>query len=116
MIFDSTDALVIEDDLYIAKFFQFLLRQEGLRAEVVVNGRQALLRLKNSTPRIILLDLNLPDIHGSKILSSIRSDPRFHQTWIVVITADGQFVSSLFPRLGWTSASSNRSRRQMCAG
>jgi DNA-binding response OmpR family regulator len=91
---EPLEALIIEDDLYIAKFFQFLLRQEGVEAEVVVNGRQTRQLLKTQTPQIILLDLMLPDMHGTQILKMIRDDPRFQASWVIVVTADGSFVSN----------------------
>jgi DNA-binding response OmpR family regulator len=83
----------------LRSFSNFLLKQEGVRAEVVVNGRQTRELLKSQTPKIVLLDMMLPDIHGSQLLKLIRDDPRFHETWVIVITADGNYVSS-YPQDG----------------
>ena len=39
-------------------------------------------------PDLILLDLNLPDIHGIEVLESLRSEPRTAAIPVIILTAD----------------------------
>jgi PAS domain S-box-containing protein len=52
------------------------------------NGRDALRLALEHRPDLILLDLNLPDMHGSEVLDLLRSNPDARQIPVVVISAD----------------------------
>jgi len=39
-------------------------------------------------PKLVLLDLDLPDMHGSKVLESLQAEPATQQTPVIVISAD----------------------------
>ncbi len=67
------DILIVEDDAELAALYQFLLQQEGWSSEIIDHGRTALERLDTPPlPRLILLDLLLPQIDGSQILKKSR--------------------------------------------
>lgn len=51
-------------------------------------GLQALPLAKQFVPNLILLDLNLPDIHGKEVISNLKNDPQTRAIPIVVISAD----------------------------
>jgi CheY-like chemotaxis protein len=44
--------------------------------------------LAQHLPDLILLDLNLPDMHGSEVLEQLRANPLLQETPVVVISAD----------------------------
>jgi len=50
-------------------------------------GRDALDSLRVRRPSIVLLDLDLPDLHGTRVLDEIRSDPDLAELPVVVVTA-----------------------------
>ncbi len=51
-------------------------------------GEKGLLLAREHKPRLILLDLDLPDIHGSVVLERLHADPSTAQLPVVVISAD----------------------------
>ena len=51
-------------------------------------GRQALEMARTKPPKLVLLDLDLPDMHGSKVLESLQAEPATQQTPVIVISAD----------------------------
>ena len=71
------------------------LREDGLSQQGdrmysikgVSSGRKALAELENSKPKLILLDIILPDIDGYEICRTIREDMRFDDVTIYYITA-----------------------------
>lgn len=84
---DKQHVLIIDDDKDIAHLFQMVLDMVGFDCDVVYSAREGLSRLSLSIPDIILLDLRLGlEIGGEDILYQIRSNPRFKNTRVVVIT------------------------------
>jgi len=85
---EKLQVLIIDDDKDIASFFSTVLNLIGLECEAVLTAKEAFARLAGSVPDLILLDLRLgPEIGGEDILYQIRSNPRFDNTRVVVITA-----------------------------
>ena len=85
-------ALVIEDDYHISEFFCFVLEDAEYKTQSAIDGRTALARLRINTPKLIFLDLNLPDMSGQQILQHIREDERFKNTRVVIITGHGKAI------------------------
>lgn len=76
--------LIIEDDPGICTFLRATLTAEGYDAIVVSSGGIALEVVASHCPDLILLDLGLPDMDGSRIIASIR---RWSAMPIIVISA-----------------------------
>ncbi|HEX3817977.1 MAG TPA: response regulator [Chthoniobacterales bacterium] len=52
------------------------------------NGRKGLEIAAASRPQLVLLDLDLPDMHGSEVLANLRAKPETAETPVIVISAD----------------------------
>ncbi|MFN2199152.1 MAG: diguanylate cyclase domain-containing protein, partial [Anaerolineales bacterium] len=80
--------LIIEDDRDTARFFKAVLDLVGFECSIVFSAREALNWLASITPDLILLDMRLGiELGGEDILFQIRSNPRFDNTRVVIITA-----------------------------
>jgi CheY-like chemotaxis protein len=51
-------------------------------------GQKGLEMARSQNPQLVLLDLDLPDIHGSKVLAGLQAQPETAQTPVIVISAD----------------------------
>ena len=51
-------------------------------------GEKGLEMARAETPQLVLLDLDLPDIHGSKVLECLQAQPETAHTPVIVISAD----------------------------
>lgn len=80
-------ALIIEDDPQLSTIFTLSLEND-FEIQAIINGDEALSRLRNVTPHIILLDLNLPNVSGSEILAYIRAEDRLKNIPVILCTAD----------------------------
>ena len=80
-------AIIIEDDPTLNEINSITL-QEMFETESYKDGLQALQRLDSITPRLIILDLHLPNTSGAEILAKIRADERFAETRVILTTAD----------------------------
>jgi CheY-like chemotaxis protein len=52
------------------------------------SGEQGIAVASQRSPALILLDLNLPDLHGSDVLARLRSNPLTNQIPVIVLSAD----------------------------
>ena len=83
---DQRWALVIDGDQRNALLSQLCAEQAGLRAEVASDGAEAMARLKQERPDVVLLALRLPRVSGEKILDWLQLSPHLSGVPAVVMT------------------------------
>jgi CheY-like chemotaxis protein len=88
-------ALIIEDDTRLADVFSESIKSVGYKVETRRDGQDALDRLKEIIPDLIILDLHLPNVMGDEILKAIRADKRLTSTRVMLATADAVRAKSL---------------------
>lgn len=82
--------LLIEDEANIAEAIRFILTREGCEVLVETDGAQALARVAEVGPDLVILDLMLPGMSGLEILTSLRANPETQGLKIMMLTAKGQ--------------------------
>ena len=87
-------AFIIEDDPQLSQIFTLTLN-ELFETEAITDGAQALVRLSEIVPQLVVLDINLPGASGTQILSVIRADPRFDSTRVILATANSHLANEL---------------------
>lgn len=65
--------LLVEDDSFLRDICRKKLIKEGFNVEIAVDGEEALKKVENFMPEIVLLDIILPVMDGFKVLKEIRS-------------------------------------------
>jgi len=88
-------ALIVEDDKNLVEIFSLALQGAGFETEAVRDGREALDRLADVTPTVIVLDLHLPKVSGEEILEYVRSTERLEETRVMLTTADALWGEEL---------------------
>ena len=89
-------ALVVEDDKEIARFVEFVLRDESFEVEIAHDGEIALEWLAAHVPDIVILDLNLPLVSGMDVLRHIRQDDALAAVPVIVISANPHMADQLY--------------------
>jgi DNA-binding response OmpR family regulator len=84
---DDPLVLIVEDDVDTSTIFASALRGAGLECEIIRTGDEALTRLAETAPALVILDLQLPGVSGEEILRQIRVDARLAETRVIVATA-----------------------------
>lgn len=92
---DKPIALIVEDDPQLVSIFETAFQMGGFETATAVDGRIAQEKLQTFVPDVILLDVHLPHISGDDLLHKIRGDGRFHQTKVILSTADSRIASHL---------------------
>lgn len=83
---DAKKVLIIEDDFFIRDLYQAEAENQGLEADVAVDGKQALEKIGQNKPDIILLDLMLPNMDGLTVLKTVKAGDTTRDIPVVVIT------------------------------
>lgn len=84
-------ALVIEDERAMWPIYQHTLGQIGFDVLTAADGREALALLHRHTPRLIFLDLRLPQINGWQVFNYIAKQSQFANTCVAIVSAEQHF-------------------------
>lgn len=84
--------LVVDDEPNIVLSLEFLMEQAGFEVVTAEDGEQALARVKDDQPDLLLLDISLPGISGFDVLERLRSEEATAQLPIIMLTAHGRDV------------------------
>ncbi|MFA5161391.1 MAG: response regulator [Elusimicrobiales bacterium] len=90
---------IVEDSPELLEVIEAALRQEGFEVAGQETGRNAVVKIKETMPDVILLDVILPCMDGHAIASQLSQDDTTKKIPIVVITALVQ-SKSLFDKFG----------------
>jgi two-component system chemotaxis response regulator CheY len=88
----AVDVLIVDDSAAIRKILQRMLGQAGFVLGKVVeasDGVEALEKLKAQPVNLILSDINMPNMDGMQLLSTLKAHPDFKQVPVIMITTEG---------------------------
>ncbi len=79
--------LVVDDSITVRRVTQRLLQREGYRVAMAADGLQALERLQEERPAVVLSDIEMPRMDGFDLARNIRADVRLNNLPIIMITS-----------------------------
>jgi DNA-binding response OmpR family regulator len=79
--------LVVDDEPEINKLVARIFEKRGYRVLAATDGAEALARVADERPDLIMLDLNLPKIDGWEVCRRLKSDPGTAKIPIIMLTA-----------------------------
>jgi two-component system phosphate regulon response regulator PhoB len=79
--------LVVEDEASLAAMLRYNLEKQGFRVEEAVDGQEAIARITESPPDIVLLDWMLPAMSGIEVCRQIRRRPATRDLPVIMVTA-----------------------------
>lgn len=82
--------LVVDDEEDILELVRYNLFKNGYLVTCVSSGEQAMAKLRDETPNIILLDLMLPGMDGLDVCRNLKTNPATMNIPIIMITAKGE--------------------------
>lgn len=87
--------LVVDDERDLAELLHYNLTKSGYDVAVSLDGRDALERIGQSPPDLILLDVMLPRLSGTEVASRLRSNPATAHMPIIMLTAKSEEIDQL---------------------
>ena len=79
--------LVVDDSITVRRVTQRLLKREGYRVTLAADGLQALEKLQEEKPSVVLSDIEMPRMDGFDLARNIRNDARLRDLPIIMITS-----------------------------
>ncbi|MCE9604283.1 MAG: response regulator [Planctomycetia bacterium] len=84
---EPTDVLIVDDNDAARYVLRKGLEEYGLKIIEASSGRQGLEMIDALKPKIVFLDLNMPDMHGSAVLEAVRNSERTRDVPIVIYSS-----------------------------
>ena len=91
---DSRRALVVDDDAVIREAVAEALEMEGYETRTAADGAQALARMEDWTPHVIVLDLMMPVMDGWHFREAQRAHPAASGVPVVVLSASQRLAEA----------------------
>ena len=85
--FDRRKILVVDDEERMVRFIRMNLEHDGFVVSEAFNGKQAIGKLRDVNPDIVLLDVMMPDVDGFDVLETFRE---FTNVPVIMLTAKGE--------------------------
>jgi two-component system alkaline phosphatase synthesis response regulator PhoP/two-component system response regulator VicR len=82
--------LVVDDEPNIVRLIQVNLERRNYRVETANNGAQALAKIKENRPDLLVSDVMMPEMDGFDLLANIRRDPALMDLPVIMLTAKAQ--------------------------
>ena len=82
--------LIVEDEQDILQLVKHYLEKEGFRPVTAMNGLDALKRVKEDKPDLVVLDLMLPHMDGLEVCKRLRAVPDTSMLPIIMLTAKAE--------------------------
>lgn len=86
--------LVVDDDPDFADSIRSIVENGGYQVEVAYNGKEALERLGDFQPDLILLDVMMPVMHGHTFREELKKTPEFRDVPIILLTSVAEHITS----------------------
>ena len=84
--------LVVDDEVYILHILDFILGAENYDVITATNGEQALQKVRDEKPDLVVLDIMMPKLDGYETCRIIKSDPKTKLIPVILLTAKGREV------------------------
>ncbi len=79
--------LVVDDEPDVVKTLSKALRRQGFDVVSAADGEQALERVKDSHPDLVILDIQMPKLDGIEVLQRIKGDSQTMALPVIMLTA-----------------------------
>ena len=79
--------LVVEDDEAIMKMLVRILESKGHRVRCAHDGEEGLSFVADEAPDALILDLDLPKVHGHEVCRRLKADPATRHIPVMMLTA-----------------------------
>jgi two-component system, chemotaxis family, chemotaxis protein CheY len=80
--------LIVDDEREIRESLEEFFQEEGFAVTTAANGAEALARLAEEAPCVVLLDLLMPVVSGNEVYRAMQQEPRLTNVPVIVMTSD----------------------------
>ncbi len=86
----SKSILIVDDEAYIVTSLEYVMKSAGFEVGVARDGEEALAKVEEMTPDLVILDVMMPKLDGFEVCERIRANPAWNTVRIIMLTAKGR--------------------------
>ncbi|MCB1956436.1 MAG: response regulator [Rhodocyclaceae bacterium] len=86
----TNKVLIADDEVNIVISLEFLMKREGFDVSVAKDGEEAVAKIREERPDLVLLDVMMPKKTGFEVCQEVRGDAGLGDTKILMLTAKGR--------------------------
>jgi CheY-like chemotaxis protein len=88
--------LNIDDSPTVQRLIEMILSSQGYQVVLASDGEEGIIKAKSERPALILVDFVMPKMNGYQVCKTLKEDPEFRDTPIILVTSKGDKVGSKF--------------------
>lgn len=82
--------LVVDDEPHTIRSLTFVLEKEGYDVSSATNGEEAMVKVRESKPSLMFLDVMMPKKNGYEVCQEVKGNPSLSDIYVIMLTAKGQ--------------------------
>jgi CheY-like chemotaxis protein len=88
--------LDIDDSPTVQRLIEMILSSQGYEVVLASDGEEGIAKARSERPEVILVDFVMPKMNGFQVCKTLKDDPDFKDTPIILVTSKGDKVGSKF--------------------
>ena len=88
--------LDIDDSPTVQRLIEMILSSQGYQVVLASDGEEGIVKARAERPAVILVDFVMPKMNGFQVCKTLKDDPSFRDTPIILVTSKGDKVGSKF--------------------
>jgi DNA-binding response OmpR family regulator len=84
--------LVVDDDPSALEIVRIYLESRGYTVATATDGKDALAKIEEVQPALVLLDVMMPGMDGWEVARIVKNHPNFHDVRVIMLTARSDFT------------------------
>lgn len=88
--------LDIDDSPTVQRLIEMILTTQGYQVILASDGEEGVAKARAEQPEVILVDFVMPKMNGFQVCKTLKEDPKFKDTPIILVTSKGDKVGSKF--------------------
>jgi len=93
--------IICDDEPHIVEGLRFLLRKPDRRIEGFASGKEALRRIAEEVPDLLITDIMMPEMSGLEVVAALRDKAATRNLPIIILTAKGQAHDAAMAQEVW---------------
>jgi CheY-like chemotaxis protein len=79
--------LIVDDEFGILEVLESILSDAGFKVISAINGQDALIRLQETIPDLVIVDFMMPRLDGAGVIKAMRADDKFSAVPVILASA-----------------------------
>jgi DNA-binding response OmpR family regulator len=94
----AADILSIDDEPGMLELIQLVVKKQGLTVQGASSGEQGLSIMRESPPRLVLLDIMMPEMDGWDVYKQMKEDDNLKDIPVIIVTARKSSLEEIIAR------------------